>query len=168
MRSANTRIGVAGAALVLLLAACGGSDSVETTIDGAPPTSAATVADPAAVPTGQPLAPSDFPHVTALGPSTTNAGEVPTFSWDPAPEAATYHLVVLGPELPLWAWQGTDSEVTFGLPERLADPNSGPQIAAGSCWSVIALDADGTAIAASDLIPVSPGESNHECSPGAG
>jgi hypothetical protein len=127
-----------------------------------------TVQDPPA-PRGQPLI-EGLPAITALGPPEGGAGEAPLFSWGPVPGASRYSLAVLGPEGPLWAWQGEETEVYLGgLPFERPPGWAGPVIVAGSCWSVVALDAAGHVVAASEFLPVSPADApGHECVPGEG
>ena len=71
---------------------------------------------------------------------------------EPVGGAAAYQLVVIGPGLPIWAWTGLATEVVLGgsLGETAFD---GPAIIDGSCWSVVARDDSGAALAVSDLIP---------------
>jgi hypothetical protein len=111
------------------------------------------------VPSGRPLV-TGLPRIEVLGPPDRGAGDVPLFSWKPVDRAVTYDLVVLGPDGPLWAWRGTQTEVRLGgLPVERPPGMGGPVVVAGTCWSVIALDASGHTIAASDFLSVSPGDS---------
>ncbi|MCI0686381.1 MAG: hypothetical protein L0Y54_03955 [Sporichthyaceae bacterium] len=105
-----------------------------------------------------------MPRVEVVGPPATGAGEVPLFSWKPVDAVALYDLVVVGPDAPIWAWRGTSTEIRLGgLPVERPPGLGGPVIAAGSCWSVVALDAAGHVIAASGVLPVSPGEAGGTC-----
>jgi hypothetical protein len=76
----------------------------------------------------------------------------------------------VGPDGPLWAWQGGETEIYLGgLPIERPAGMGGPVLTAGSCWSVFAFDTDGHVVASSGLLPVSPSESSgHSCSPGSG
>lgn len=99
-----------------------------------------------------------LPAIELLVPGTSGAGEVPGFEWAPVDGAARYRLVVLdGSGKMLWAWNGADTKVNLGgLPEARPEGVGGPLINAGSSWSVIAFDASGNAIAASNIRAVSP------------
>jgi hypothetical protein len=109
-------------------------------------------------------------RVDVVGPPHEGAGDVPLFAWTPFAGAAQYDLVVLGPEGPIWAWRGAETEVWLGgLPFERPPGVWGPVIVDGSCWSVVALDDAGHAIAVSDFLAVSPGEAaGHQCIPGSG
>jgi hypothetical protein len=92
-----------------------------------------------------------------LGPPETGAGPVPVFSWSPVEGATLYDLVVVGPDGPIWAWQGEETELALGgLPFERPEGLGGPVLETGSCWSVVALDGNGHVIAASPLLSVSP------------
>lgn len=99
-----------------------------------------------------------LPALTLIAPETTGAGEVPGFEWEGVDGAVRYRLVVLdGNGEPLWSWNGAETKVNLGgLPGERPEGVSGPVITAGSTWSVVAFDADGTALAVSNLRPVSP------------
>lgn len=99
-----------------------------------------------------------LPALTLIAPETTGAGEVPAFEWEAVDGAARYRLVVLGGSgEPLWSWNGAETKVNLGgLPGERPEGVSGPVIAADSTWSVVAFDAEGNALAASNLRPVSP------------
>lgn len=107
--------------------------------------------------TGTPID-AGLPALTLIAPETTGAGEVPSFEWEAVDGAARYRLVVLdGSGEPLWSWNGAETKVNLGgLPGERPEGVSGPVIAADSTWSVVAFDAEGNAIAASNLRPVSP------------
>jgi hypothetical protein len=155
---------LAAALLVVLGTACGGdtpaSPSGEDTT---------TVPPVEAVPRGQALI-EGLPVITILGPLESDAGEAPLFRWSPVDGAARYSLAVLGPDGPLWAWQGEETDVYLGgLPFERPPGWAGPVIVPGTCWSVVALDTDGHVVAVSELLPVSPAESpGHVCIPGGG
>ncbi len=82
----------------------------------------------------------------------TDAGEQPLLSWTPVAGAASYRMAALTSDgSPYWAWIGEATDVRFGgLPEV------GGQTAIvfePMTWRVVALDAEGLPIAASE-----PGE----------
>ncbi len=139
--------------LASLAAACtGGSGAEGDGEPGAPSGAAPTAA-------GSPLvAPDLAPTFELLGPPTDGAGEVPSFSWETVPGAATYRLVVLdGDRGPIWAWEGAETSVNLGgLPDERPAGEPGPVIGPGSSWSVTALDAKGHVVAVSASRPVSP------------
>lgn len=120
-------------------------------------------------PSGPPLLEGLAP-IEVLGPPESEAGETPLFRWSPVEGASTYDLVVLSPDAPIWAWQGPETRIYMGGLE--IEPPEGlsvPVIVTGSCWSVVALDAEDQLVAASEFLPVSPGESpGHSCLPGLG
>lgn len=99
-----------------------------------------------------------LPAVELLAPGATGAGEVPAFEWQAVEGAARYRLVVIdGNGEPLWAWNGAETKVNLGgLPGERPEAESGPVITPGSIWSVAAFDAEGNALAISELRPVSP------------
>jgi hypothetical protein len=100
-----------------------------------------------------------FPVVELAGPSSAGAGEYPLFGWEPVSGAASYQLVVSEPSGPIWAWEGSETEIRFGALE--SEPPAGyggPGLTGPSCWSVVALDADGHVVAASEVVPISPSD----------
>ncbi len=142
--------------LASLAAACTGGSGAEGDGEAGAP-SGPTGAAPTAA--GSPLvAPDLAPTFELLGPPTDGAGEVPTFSWETVPGAATYRLVVLdGDRGPIWAWEGAETSVNLGgLPDERPAGEPGPVIGPGSSWSVTALDAKGHVVAVSASRPVSP------------
>ena len=159
---------VLAVALVMIIGACSPSDKSDGTAldDGA----ATTVGGQAGVaPAGAPLI-EGLPMVVVLGPPESDAGDVPLFRWEAVAGAAIYDVAVIGPDGPLWAWQGAETEVYLGgLPFERPPGWAGPVIAPGSCWSVVARDADGHVFAVSEFLPISPGGSpGHTCVPGTG
>lgn len=107
--------------------------------------------------TGTPMD-AGLPQIKLLKPGASGGGEVPNFAWEAVQDATRYRLVVTDSAgKPLWAWSGADTAVNLGgLPgDRPADI-SGPVITPGCNWSVIAINAAGKAISASDIRPVSP------------
>lgn len=95
--------------------------------------------------------------VELTGPDEDGAGKVPTFTWEEVEGAVQYRLFVLDAQgRPVWAWQGEGTEVALGgVPDRPAG-EAGPVVTEGSTWSVVALDAEGQVVAASEDRPVSP------------
>ena len=124
---------------------------------------------PDAVPAGVPLI-EGLPVIDVSGPPESGAGEVPLFSWEPVAEASRYTVTVIGPDGPLWAWQGEETEVYLGgLPFERPAGWSGPVMQPGSCWAVVARGADGHVMSVGAFLPISPGESvGHSCVPGSG
>ncbi len=147
----------------LLLTACGSDDGT----DGAATPPADESGDVA--PSG-PLLVEGMPVVDVLGPPEFDAGDVPLFRWAPVEGAERYLVGVVGPEDPLWGWQGTETQIYLGgLPVARPPGMDGPVIVPGSCWAVMARDSVGHIIAVSEFLPVSPGESpGHSCEPGTG
>lgn len=179
------RGGVAGLVIAVAITGCTGDDPMETTSTSARAASVTTVAEPveapddslpppeetvvASVPSGEILV-EGLPIIEVLSPPESEAGEVPMFSWSPVDGTSTYDVVVLSPDAPIWAWRGEQTEVWLGgLPFERPEGMAGAVLGPGSCWSVLALDAEGQMIAASAFLPVSPGESSdHACEPGRG
>ncbi|MEM9467627.1 MAG: hypothetical protein AAGA90_19790 [Actinomycetota bacterium] len=174
-------------ALAVLAGACGGSDDETTPADDAGPTDGTGATDgtddgatdtsgiddtgASDIPAGEPRTGADLsiglPAVTLLAPSATDAGSAPRFEWSPVEGAASYQLVIRGPAGPIWAWAGADTGVWLGgLDDERPPGLAGPVVVAGSCWSVVALDADARPIAVSPLVAVSPDASEHDCTTG--
>ena len=157
-------------ALMLVIGACssGGDDSTGTTTPADAVTST-TEAQTTPPPTGLPLVDS-LPLLEVLGPPEADAGAVPNFRWTAVEGAAGYTIGVMGPDGPLWAWQGEETGVYLGgLPFERPPGLAGPTLTEGACWSVIASDASGAVIAASAYLPLNPGGSDgHTCVPGTG
>jgi hypothetical protein len=93
-----------------------------------------------------------------LEPATSAAGERPTFRWAPVSGASSYLLAVLTTDnQPVWAWQGTATEVILGgWDQPPAADAPGPVLGGPSHWFVVALDAEGQPLANSMLRPVTP------------
>lgn len=153
-------------AVVIVLAACGSADEPAAT---GTDTTIGETATPSAPPTGQLLV-EGLPKIDVLSPPEANAGDAPLFSWQPVDGATRYFVSVLGPDGPLWGWQGEEPQIYFGgLPFERPPGWAGPDLVAGSCWSVFARGGDGHVIAVSELLPVSPQESpGQACVPGSG
>ena len=147
---------VAVMAVALFGAACtsDGDDAtpVRTSSQGAASSAAESTAAP-------PLVDAEaVATVELLEPPESGAGEVPTFRWTAVPDAATYRLFVLDADgTPIWAWEGTATEVNLGgLDGDRPEGEAGPVISPGSSWTVAALDPDGHVIAVSPRRTVSP------------
>jgi hypothetical protein len=84
-------------------------------------------------------------------------GEKPLFSWKAVSDADRYQLIVFDENgEPYWAWEGMQTQVYMGGSEGLPDADSsGPSIAAGFHWAVVAYDASGQVLASSELRPIS-------------
>jgi len=169
------RIALLATCLLLFAAACSDSETTNTTPSTVAPAEASSGGesdsssgnDGDAAPTGEPLV-VGIAGIVVLEPPTEDAGTAPQFRWEPVDDASTYDLVVLGPEGPLWAWQGAETEIWLGgLPYERPPGVSGPVVVEGTCWSVVARDVEGHVVAASDFLAVSPeGSAEHTCSPG--
>jgi hypothetical protein len=126
-----------------------------------------TTADTAAVlQEGESLV-EGIPLVALLSPGSIGAGAYPVFRWDQVAAAEEYQLVVSAAAGPIWAWEGSATEIRLGA--VASEPPAGyggPSLTEAVCWSVVALDAEGHAVAASAVVPVSPvDEPNIGCSP---
>ena len=171
----------AGVVAALALAACGSDDDGGDTTDTSATTVTTTEAAPTTEPVATDPPATDAPTATesptteppATEPPTTDpavesyaqaaglatiellpvdAGEQPVLAWTPVDGAVSYRLVALTSDgSPYWAWSGEAAEVRFG-----GAPEAGGQTAIvfePMTWRVIALDADGLPLAASE-----PGE----------
>jgi hypothetical protein len=99
----------------------------------------------------------DLPRITLLAPPVEGAGEVPSFEWEPVRGARRYQMTVQDAEgTPIWAWQGTETEVNLGgLQGERPRGVPGPVLTDGSRWAVAAF-ASGEAVAVSGWRPASP------------
>ena len=166
----RTRLRTIGFLVVgaFLAAACGSvGDSVTTSVIPSTQGTSSTIASAAAViHEGESLV-EGFPLVALLGPGSIGAGAYPVFRWLPVAAAERYQLVVSVAAGPIWAWEGSATEIRLGA--VASEPPAGyggPSLTETACWSVVALDAEGHAVAASAVVPVSPGdEANIGCSP---
>jgi len=166
-------------ALLVTAAGCGNGDEAatpgvvssigETTNVETTNVESSIVGETVVAPFGLPLI-EGIPVIDVLGPPESGAGEAPLFRWKPVAGVARYTLAVIGPDGPLWAWQGEETEIYLGgLPFERPPGWSGPVIVAGSCWSVIARGSDGHVMAVSSFLPISPDASTgHNCVPGSG
>lgn len=158
--------------LVLLVGtACGGSTESSLPPEGSTSINATEDASDDS-PTNEPAADAlvgtplfeGLPQLSLVGPPPTNAGAAPMFEWQSVEAAASYELAVTGPNGPIWAWSGAETAVWLGgLPFERPPGVGGPILESGSCWSVVARDADGHAIAISPLVSVSPDSQEGSC-----
>lgn len=90
--------------------------------------------------------------------NTEGVGEKPLLQWEAAPTASYYQLVVFDEEgRPYWAWEGKTTEIYLGgtVVQPPAD-SSGPIIAPGYSWTVVAFDIQDQVVAASAVRAISP------------
>lgn len=120
-----SRLTLLAVAAALVITACSSGD-------GTPPDSSAD----------RPVTSVD--GFAAIGPLEAATGSVPRFEWSPINGAAAYRLAVLGPDGPIWAWEGTETSVNLGgLTSERPEDMPGPVIVDGTSWSVAAIDATG-------------------------
>ena len=144
----------AGAVVATLIVNTGDSAaSVPSTTTTATPTSAPVAADQPGQAIDLGLAPLQL-----LEPATTAAGNRPTFRWSAVEGATSYLLAILdAANEPVWAWQGTATEVILGgWDQTPPDDAPGPLITGPGQWFVVAVGADGVPIANSVLRPITP------------
>ena len=174
------------AALTLLVVACGGDDDSATptdppasavaTTDAPPPASDPVASDPPAsdapAPTDPPATdpspttappttePAEPTYAEAAGLATielspTEAGEQPMLAWTPVDGAVSYRLAALTSDgSPYWAWLGEATEVRFG---GAPEPGGFTAIVfEPMTWRVVAVDAEGRPIAASEPGDLTP------------
>jgi hypothetical protein len=74
------------------------------------------------------------------------------------PGADRYQLLVFDEAgQSYWAWEGSKTQVYMGGTEaQPAADASGPSVAAGYTWAVVAYDAAGNILASSGARPISP------------
>ena len=113
---------------------------------------------PIEVPSGEPFL--DVPGIgqVILKTDVQGVGEMPLLAWESVAGAERYQLVVFDEAgEPYWAWEGTQAQVYMGGSESQPDADSsGPVIAAGYAWAVVAYDAGGQILASSELRSISP------------
>jgi len=170
----------APAVVVAVLAGCGGGgdgdEQVESTATSASTASVADTTEPVdTAATTQPTEPATTEAATSA-PTTTLAdgvipgtaaialltngaglGARPLLRWEAAEGAVSYVVSVNAPSGgPLWAWEGSVTEVPFGGGPADDPDTTGAQLVSPVTWFVAALDADGVVIASSapaDLAP---------------
>jgi len=90
-----------------VLASCGGSaSSIPPRGDGSSSGPVATLPRPSVF--------ANLPLVQLVAPDMVGAGRAPTFEWSPVGTADAYRLSVLGPDGPMWAWQGETTSIRYG------------------------------------------------------
>ncbi len=152
--------------VVMLIAACGGSDqdaSVDSTIppETSPSSAAASSTTEAAAPSlsdlSDPMLSGFDVEAIHLLTLESGGGHRPLLEWE-AVETADYYIVtIFSPDgSPYWAWPTEDSSVPVGGLPRLEDHTEGPVIWEGCTWGVIGYDATGLPVAASERRPISP------------
>ena len=89
---------------------------------------------------------------------TKRAGSHPILRWKKARGATQYLVVVQTPDKkPYWTWQGTTTNVRLGGgPSKAPATSDGASLTTKLFWFVIALDAEGTAVASSERRPITP------------
>ena len=182
---ASSDFGLALLAALVALAACGGSSadtdvaSPDTTGDSTPtssatPISSATPATAALDTTSTPTSTDAEAAVTTTAPSeladleaiititvTTPAsgnGQHPLLSWNPVDGAADYSLTLTPSDgSAYWAWRGAGPQIWLGgsAEEPPADV-SGPSLAEPMILRILAFDADGDIVAASQPVEIAP------------
>ncbi|HEX4983472.1 MAG TPA: hypothetical protein VFV63_17330 [Ilumatobacteraceae bacterium] len=169
------------AIVVAVLAGCGGGgnggdEQVESTATAASTTPAAGTTEPVdTAATTEPTEPATT-EVATSAPTTTIAegvipgtaaialltdgtglGARPLLRWEAAEGAVSYVVSVNTPSGgPMWAWEGSVTEVSFGGGPADDLDTTGAQLVGPATWFVAALDADGVVIASSapaDLAP---------------
>ncbi len=94
----------------------------------------------------------------AVAPLEADVGSVPRFEWKSIDGAASYRLAVLGPNGPIWAWEGEDTSVNLGgLSGERPELMPGPVVVPGTSWSVAAIDASGRVLDVVGPITISAG-----------
>lgn len=140
-------------AVMVTLTACGGGDTVPTTA-GPSATSATTVPGPTST-TSPVVSESPIAEETGLASiviltPTEGVGERPDLAWESVDGASTYRVTVLTSDGSFyWGWLGSETSVPLGGFPRLVDGATGPRVASGMTWTVVAYDAD--------LIPLAVG-----------
>ena len=96
--------------------------------------------------------------IAVVGPFEADVGSVPRFEWTAMEGADSYRLVVLGPDGPIWAWEGPATSVNLGgLSEDRPELMPGPVVVAGTSWSVAAFDSSGDVIDVTEPISITDG-----------
>jgi hypothetical protein len=143
-----------------------GSDAANSVEAGAPATSVAAPL-PITIPSStlpalaaaadqapEPFA-TGLPLLTLLAPAGPVTERAPEFAWQAVEGTVTYRLAVVNDEGPIWSWDGAGTSVRLGgFSEDRPAGFPGPEIDSSARWSVVALDGDGTVLAASELRPL--------------
>ena len=171
----------APAVVFAVLAGCGGGgddgdEQVESTATSASTASVADTTDPADTTVAtEPTEPTTTVVATSAPTTTiaegvipgtatitllthgTGLGARPLLRWEAADGAVSYVVSVNAPSGgPMWAWEGSVTEVPFGGGPADDPDTTGAQLVSPATWFVAALDADGVVIASSapaDLAP---------------
>lgn len=100
------------------------------------------------------------PNVVSLRLLTSkqSVGEKPLLQWEAIPNASYYQVAVFDESgKPYWAWEGKTAQIYLGgTQEQPPADSSGPVIAEGYSWAVIAYDAENHAIASSAVRSIAP------------
>jgi hypothetical protein len=165
---------VAVVMMVLVMAACGGSDDGATdgetvATDGTSATTDTTTSGGSTTETT--AAPTTTIDVSAL-PSIANDLGVPTIEqltavagggtrplleWTALEGTDRYFVFVSAPSGDIyWAWRTRDTAVPVGGLPQLDEDAAGPAVSDGMSWVVLAMDADGNVVGISPRRPISP------------
>lgn len=161
------KVGIAAAALLLTLAACGESTTTPTNAS-----EATTEANSATTSTQSTVTGSDESSTTtsgteapavltladvfdAIATDATEAGPRPLLAWTPVDGAAVYQVVVLGADgEPFWAWSGAETSINVGGSD---EPMAiGAWVHEPMTWTVSALGSQGEVLglsAPAELLP---------------
>lgn len=173
------------AVVVAVLAGCGGSgndgdEQVESTATSASTASVADTTEP--VNTAATTEPTEPATTAVVATSPTMAEEVevaqgvipgtatialltdgaglgprPLLRWEAADGAVSYVVSVNAPSGgPMWAWEGSVTEVPFGGGPADDPDTTGAQLVGPATWFVAALDAEGLVIATSATADLAP------------
>ena len=151
--------------LVVLLAGCGDDDTSPTTgAEGATTTTTGsdtdttdtTDATTTTAPPAEPLFAGVEGRVVLLTP-TSGEGTRPLLEWAPVDGAHHYAVYLYAPDGDVyWAWTGEATSVHVGGDPVIEEGLSGPSVAEGMSWAVIANDEDLLPIAVSEQREISP------------
>jgi hypothetical protein len=85
-------------------------------------------------------------------------GARPLLAWEAVPGADRYQLLVFDEAgQSYWAWEGGQTQVYMGgAVTQPPEDTSGPSIAEGYTWAVVAYDTAGNILASSGSRPISP------------
>ena len=171
MTTRRPRVLLLAVGVLLVVAACSSTDGDAETPDvtsaattdvsstTAPSATQETTATQQATTT---LAPQAESLLTGANPviqitPTEGVGLRPVLSWEAIEGAGSYFLVVKDDAgAAYWAWQGSETSVPLGGAEFPENYGNGPTIGPGYMWSVSAYATDGTILAISGDLPVSP------------
>jgi hypothetical protein len=147
----------------MIVGACAGGspratvNTTTTTGGQATTTTAAASQTTTTAPEAGPPLIAGFDQQVVLTAPTSGGGARPLLSWDPVDGAGSYVVFVYAPNGDIyWSWSGSDTSVHVGGEPQLGDGVSGPSVAQGMTWGVIAYDADLLPIAVSEKRPIAP------------